>query len=173
MRRILIAFAAAVFVAWFTPVATEAAVIQCFDPLAPACQPIGQFAWDQSFGDDFFTVFNQSDLTDPPIGAGDFTNVVLTLEGSSVDPCSPSDPPCVLAAVLEAGDQVDTLGAGLFFGSLQADLGFTFMSTPFALSRTSPGSELIYAEVVAPEPASVLLLLSGGIVIRALRRRQN
>jgi hypothetical protein len=171
MRRFFLAFAAAVFVGLFTPVATEAAVIQCFDPLAPACQPIGQFAWDQDpvLGDDVFTVFNQSDLTDPPIGSGDFTNVVLTLD---VEPCSPSDDPCVLAAVLTAGAQVDTLGA-FFFGSLQADLGFTFMSAPFALSLTSPGSELIYAEVLAPEPAAVLLLLSGGIVVRALRRRRD
>jgi hypothetical protein len=47
------------------------------------------------------------------------------------------------------------------------------MSAPFALSLTSPGSELIYAEVLAPEPAAVLLLLSGGIVVRALRRRRD
>ena len=164
MRRIVLGFSAAVLVMLFTPVATEAAVIQCFDPLAPACQPIGQFAWDQepTSLDDSFTVFNQSDLPGAPTSGASFDAVVVTVDGVPID-----------LFEIPAGSLADTLGDGFFFGSLQADLGFTFMSTPFALSLTSSGSELIYAEVVAPEPASVLLLLSGGIVIRALRRRRD
>ena len=166
MRRVFLAFAAAVFLALLVPASSEAAVIQCFDPSISSCKPIGLFTWDQPF-DDLFTVFNQSDGPDAPTTGASFNDVVLTLDPGVFETV-------VNFGTLAAGDQTDTSGAGFFFFVLQADLGFTFMSEPFSLSLTGPTAVPIYAEVLAaPEPSALVLFGSGALIIRHVRRRRR